>query len=77
MLRELRAKKILISGRRDRADLDTLFGNGAIAEVLRFIDNTEVGKRLTKQGNNGDTWDIERLDRGAGEEEIAEEDGRE
>lgn len=77
MLRELRAKKFSISGRRDRADLKTLFGDGAIAEVLRSIDNTEVAKRLTEQGNDGDTWDIERLDQGAGEEEMAEEDGRE
>jgi hypothetical protein len=76
MLRELRAKKISISGRRDRADLKTLFGNGAIAEVLRFIENTEVGKRLKKEGTSDDLWDIERLDRRAEEENAAVEDGR-
>ena len=70
MLRELRAKKVLISARRDQADLKTLFGAGAIAEVLRFIDNTEVGRRLIKEGNSDDSWDIERLDRSADEEET-------
>jgi hypothetical protein len=76
MLRELRAKKISISGRRDRADLKTLFGDRAIAEVLRFIDNTEVGKRLKKEGTSDDLWDIERLDRRLEEENAAVEDGR-
>lgn len=75
MLRELRAKKISIS-RRDREDLKTLFGNGAIAEVLRFIDNTEVGTRLEKEGTSDDWWDIERLDQSVEEENAAAEDGR-
>jgi hypothetical protein len=70
MLRKLRAKKMLISARRDQADLKTLFGAEATAEVLRFIDDTEVGKRQIKEGNSDDSWDIERLDRDANEEDL-------
>jgi hypothetical protein len=75
MLRELRAKKVLISARRDQADLKTLFGAEAISEVLRFIDNTEVGRRLIKEGDSDDSWDIERLDRSADEEEARVDNG--
>jgi hypothetical protein len=75
MLRELRAKKVLISARRDQADLKTLFGAEATAEVLWFIDNTEVGRRLIKEENSDDSWDIESLDRSANEEEVRVDSG--
>jgi hypothetical protein len=55
MLRELRAKKVLISARRDQVDLKTMFGTKATTEVLRFIDNIEVGRRLIKEGNGDDS----------------------
>jgi hypothetical protein len=39
-----------------------LFWPTTEAEVLQYIDNTEVGKRLEKEGrSDDDVWDIERL----------------
>jgi hypothetical protein len=46
---------------RGRADLKILFGPVADAEVLGFIDNVEVGKRLDREGKGDGLWDIERL----------------
>ena len=63
MLRMLRARKVVISGRRDQTDLKTLFADEAIIEALQFIENTEVGKRPAGYANKNDSWDIERLDR--------------
>jgi hypothetical protein len=77
MLRQLRAKKVFISERRDRRDLKTLFGDEATAEVLRYIDNTEAGKRLAKEEKSNDSWDIERLDRSADEGDVTLEAGEE
>lgn len=77
MMRELRTKEIPISARRDRKDLETLFGEEATAEVLRFIENTEVGRPLTKEGNKDDYWDIQRMDHTAEEEEVMMGDGGE
>lgn len=76
MLQKLRARKVAISGRREQADLRTLFADGAITEALQFIDNTEVGKKLTGDANENDSWDIERLDRSAEEEERMLRNGR-
>ena len=70
-------KKIFISERRDRTDLKTLFGDDATVEVLRYIDSTEAGKRLAKEGNSDDSWDIERLDRSADEGDVTLEAGEE
>lgn len=68
MLQRLTSGKISISPRRDWTDLKTLFGEDAILAVLRFIENTKVGKRLTDDTNNCDSWDIDLLDRGDGED---------
>lgn len=76
MLRKLGARNVSISGRRDRADLKTLFAEDAIVEVLQFIENTEVGMKLAGDANKSDSWDIERLDRSADEEDGTLEDGR-
>jgi hypothetical protein len=46
---------------RGRADLKILFGPVADAEVLGFIDNVEVGKRLDREGKGDGLWDIEQL----------------
>jgi hypothetical protein len=62
---------------RDRTDLKTLSGDEATAEVLRYIDNTEAGKRLAKEGNGDDSWDIERLDRRVDERDVTLEAGEE
>ncbi|MFK5277898.1 hypothetical protein ACI3RH_14885, partial [Lactococcus lactis] len=54
----------------------TLLSNkSAVKTVLRFIENTEVGKkRLEHDANRNDSWDIDRLDRD--EDEVARgEDG--
>ncbi|KAM0724060.1 hypothetical protein Q7P37_000240 [Cladosporium fusiforme] len=68
MLQRLTSGKISISPRRDWTDLKTLFGEDAILAVLRFIEDTNVGKRLTNDTNNCDSWDIDLLDRGDGED---------
>jgi hypothetical protein len=59
IMRGLCAGKVPISAMRDRADLETLFGEKATAEVLRFIENTEVGRPPVKEENREDYWDIE------------------
>ena len=77
MLRKLRARKVSISGRRDQADLKTLFADEAIKEVLQFIDDTEVGKKPAGDANKNDSWDVERLDWSAEEEDRMLKDGSE
>jgi hypothetical protein len=49
---------------RDRTDLKPLFGEDAMIDELRFVESTEVDKKLT---NKCDSWKIERLDRAADE----------
>lgn len=73
----MRAEEIVISARRDRADLESLFSDEATKEVLRFIGNTEVGKPMTKEENRYDYWDIERLDQSSDEAGMILEDGGE
>lgn len=75
MMRGMRAERVFISARRDSADLDSLFGEGATKGVLRFIGNTEVGRPMTKEGNRDDYWDIEKLDQRSDEGEGLPEDG--
>ncbi|KAI7704569.1 hypothetical protein KC353_g13409 [Hortaea werneckii] len=67
MLRVLISNKIVISARRDHADLKILFQDNAIEQALRFIESTEVGKKLTEDADNHDSWDIDRLDQGEDE----------
>lgn len=62
MMRRMRAEEVIISARRDRADLESLFRDEATKEVLRFIGNTEVGRPMTREENRDDYWGIERLD---------------
>lgn len=49
MLRRLNNKKVSISGRRDRADLQTLFGAEAVVDVLQFLYDTDVGKKIPEK----------------------------
>jgi hypothetical protein len=70
MMRGMRAREIPISAMRDEVDLMTMFVEAATAEVLRFIENTDVGRPLIKEGNKEDYWDIEQLDRRAEEDEV-------
>jgi hypothetical protein len=77
MMRGMRAREIPISAMRDEVDLMTMFGEAATAEVLRFIENTEVGRPLIKEGNKRDYWDIEQLHWRAEEgEEMVGDDGK-
>ena len=76
-LRGMRAEEIFISARRDRADLDSLFKDVATRAVLRFIENTEVGRPMTTEENRDDYWDIERLDQSSDEVGMISEDGGE
>jgi hypothetical protein len=75
MLRSLSADKLTISSRRNRTDLGLLFTTGAMAAVLRFIESTEVGKKLTDGTNGYDSWDVDRLDQ-CDDEVTREEGGR-
>lgn len=68
MLRDLISNKIVISARRCHADLKILFRDNAIEQVLRFIESTEVGKKLAGDADNQDSWDTDRLDQGDDEE---------
>jgi hypothetical protein len=55
--------------------LQTLFGDKAVTDVRRFIDNTEVGKKPAAETNNNDSWDIERLVRSTDGGDVTLEDG--
>ena len=77
LLREMRAEEIVISARRDQADLESLFRDVATKEVLRFIENTEVGRPMTKEENRDDYWDIGRLDQSSDGLGMISEDGGE
>jgi hypothetical protein len=72
---KLKAAKITNSARRDHTDLETLFEEGAITITLRFIETTGVGRKLTEETNECDSWDINRLDRDS-EEEMTDVSGR-
>lgn len=74
MLQKLRANKLSISRRRNRADLKTIFVGKAIIEALQFIKNIEVGKKPARDANKNNSWDIERLDQSANEEDRMLED---
>jgi hypothetical protein len=77
LLRGMRAEEIIISARRDQADLESLFRDVATRAVLRFIGNTEVGRPMTKEENRDDYWDMERLDQALDEGEGILRDGEE
>lgn len=63
MLLKLREKEVITIEITGRRNAKTLFEDIAIVEVLEFIDKTEVGKRPSGASDEGDSWDIERLDR--------------
>jgi hypothetical protein len=63
MLQELKIRRTTTCEMQEQTHLITLFGKAATTEVLRFVENTKVGKRLTTNDTHkGDLWDIERLD---------------
>lgn len=73
----IRAEEIVIRTRRDQADLQSLFRDVAARAVLMFIEDTEVGRPMTKEENRDDYWDIERLDQVSDEGEGILRDGEE
>jgi hypothetical protein len=77
MARKLRAKDITITITEtpDQRNLKILFEDNAMVDMLEFVEKTEVGKRLEAETNRVDSWDIERLDRSADEEEREMDDG--
>jgi hypothetical protein len=50
-------------GTSDQKNVKVLFEDNAIADMLEFVEKTEVGKRPGAVNNKVDSWDIERLDR--------------
>lgn len=43
-------------------NLEILFMEKAVAPLLRFIESTEVGKKLSNEMNKYDWWDVARLE---------------
>jgi hypothetical protein len=72
---KLRAKEITITEPPDQRNLKILFEDNAMVDMLEFVEKTEIGKRLEAETNRVDSWDIERLDRSADEEEREMDDG--
>jgi ABC-type thiamine transport system ATPase subunit len=60
---KLKVKDITISKTPDRRDLEILFENNAVVDMLEFVEKTGVGKRPGAEVNKVDSWDVERLDR--------------
>jgi hypothetical protein len=63
MVQKLKAKDITISETSDQKNVKVLFEDNAIADMLEFVEKTEVGKRPGAENDKVDSWDIERLDR--------------
>jgi hypothetical protein len=68
ILKKLRMNEIMTSGRRDRIDLATLFGEDAMTAIVQFAETTDVGRKRTEGTEEYDSWDIDRLDRDGIEE---------
>lgn len=62
MLQKLKIRRTTAGEIQEQTHLETLFGDAATIEVLRFIESTDVGKRLTDDTQKSDLWDVERLD---------------
>lgn len=75
MLQTLKVKVTTVGEMQDQALLMTLFERAALVAMLRFIENTEVGKKPTDYLHKSDSWDIERLDQGEGGDVIGDEGG--
>lgn len=62
MVQKLKARDITVSETPDRRNLEILFRDNAIVEMLEFMEKTEVGKKPGTEHNKVDSWDVERLD---------------
>lgn len=63
LVQRLKAKDIAVSDTPDRRNLETLFEDNDIVDMLKFVENTGVGKRQGAGDDKGDSWDVERLER--------------
>lgn len=63
LIQKLKARDIAVSETPDRRNLKILFGDNAIVDMLKFVENTEIGKRQGAGDDKIDSWDVERLDR--------------
>lgn len=63
LIQKLKAREIAVSETPDRRNLKTLFEDNAIVDMLKFVENTEIGKRQGAGEDKTDSWDVERLDR--------------
>lgn len=54
-MRKLNTKNITISETKDRRNIGILFGKKAIVDVLKFVEKTEVGKRLVAESDEADS----------------------
>jgi hypothetical protein len=55
MVKKLKAKDIIVSETLDRRNLKILFIDNAIVDMLKFVEKTEVGKRLGAEYNKVDS----------------------
>jgi hypothetical protein len=75
MVRKLKAKDITTTKTRDRRDLKIPFEDNAIVSMLKFVEKIEVVKRSGTETIKVDSWQIERLDQSADEDEGTIGDG--
>jgi hypothetical protein len=66
-LQRLAGKGITISEMKNRTDLEILFEQGAMINILEYVECTEEGKKLKEGTKESDSWDVEKLDRGRDE----------
>jgi hypothetical protein len=60
---------------RNRTDLEILFEQGAMIDILEYVECTEEAKKLKEGTKESDSWDIEKLDRGRDEGDTSTDDG--
>jgi hypothetical protein len=63
-VKKLKAKDITVSETPDWRDLEILFRDNAIVDMLRFVEKTDISEKRPGAGDDKvDSWDVERLDR--------------
>jgi DNA primase len=62
MVKKLKGKDITVSEIPEGRNLEILFADNAIVDMLEFVEKTEVGKRPGAENDKVDSWDIEQLD---------------
>jgi len=77
MVKKLKAKDITVTEMPEGRNLDILFADNAIVDMLELVEKTEVGKRPGAENNKVDSWDVERLDQRDEEGEGAVDNGGE